>query len=254
MITGYGHFAQLADSLQWDETAIDLSADVEAWPKLEEEESDQILGLLAGFCVGETSVATHLKNFQGAASTDDAMAKVFEAQARDEARHARFFDRVASEVAGVPGANLTERLEVLRERVSPDLLELFEERLPATAERVAEDAENLTAAVGLYHMILEGVVLTAGQHALLDALERCSIGMPGTRKGMELVLRDERWHIGFGSRVIQSADIVDDEMEQLLTEGTKATTAWGDLIDARSVDKVEQLHRRRLKSVGIKFW
>lgn len=254
MITGYGHFAQLADSLQWDETTIDLSADVEAWPKLEAEESEQILGLLAGFCIGETSVATHLKNFQGAATTDDMMAKVFEAQARDEARHARFFDRIVSEVAGVEGANLTERLEVLRERVSPDLLELFEERLPAIAEGVAEDAEQLTAAVGLYHMILEGVVLTAGQHALLDTLERCSIGMPGTRKGMELVLRDERWHIGFGSRVIQSADIVDDEMEQLLTEGTKATTAWGDLIDARSVDKVEQLHRRRLKSVGIKFW
>jgi ribonucleoside-diphosphate reductase beta chain len=138
--------------------------------------------------------------------------------------------------------------------VSPDLLELFEERLPAIAERVAEDAENLTAGVGLYHMILEGVVLTAGQHALLDTLEQLSVSMPGTRKGMELVLRDERWHIGFGSRIIQSADIVDDEMEELLTQGTKACSAWGDLINAKAVDKVEQLHRRRLKSVGIKFW
>ncbi|NMO90898.1 ribonucleotide-diphosphate reductase subunit beta [Actinomycetospora sp. TBRC 11914] len=254
MITGYGHFAQLAESLQWDETAIDLSTDVEAWAKLEDEENEQILGLLAGFVVGETSVATHLKNFQTAASTDDAMAKVFEAQARDEARHARFFDRVVREVVEVPGENLTERMDALRDRVSPDLVELFEERLPAMAERVAQDAQNLTAAVGLYHMILEGVVLTAGQHALLETLEGCSINMPGMRKGMELVLRDERWHIGFGSRVIQSADVVDDEMEELLTQGTKAASAWGDLISAKSVDKVDQLHRRRLKSVGIKFW
>ncbi len=254
MITGYGHFAQLADSLQWDETAIDLTADAEAWSRIGDEEREQVLGLLAGFVVGETSVATHLTSFQAAASTDDAMRSVFVAQARDEARHARFFDRVVSEVAGVPGSNLDERLEHLRERVSPDLVDLFEERLPAIAQRVADDPEGLTAAVGLYHMILEGVVLTAGQHALLDTLEKLSVKLPGVHKGMELVLRDERWHIGFGSRVIQSADIVDDEMEELLKAGTKAASAWGDLISSADVDKVEHLHRRRLKSVGIKFW
>jgi len=254
MITGYGHFAQLADSLQWDETTIDLTADVQAWPKLEDDEHDQVLGLLAGFCVGETSVATHLTSFQGAATTDDKMAQVFAAQARDEARHARFFDRVVTEVIGVEGSNMTERIDNMRDRISPDLLELFEERLPRIAAGVAEDHQNLTSAVGLYHMILEGVVLTAGQHALLQAIERLSVGLPGVHKGMELVLRDERWHIGFGSRVIQSADVVDDEMEELLTQGVKAASAWGDLISADDIEKVEHLHRRRLKSVGIKFW
>jgi ribonucleoside-diphosphate reductase beta chain len=254
MITGYGHFVQLAESLQWDETTIDLSTDIESWTKLEDSEYDQILGLIAGFCIGETSVATHLTSFRGAASTDDMMAEVFAAQARDEARHARFFDRVVSEVVGVPGKNLNERLEVLRERVSPDLLELFEERLPAIARGLADSDEELTTAVGLYHMILEGVVLTAGQHALLDALEKLSVPMPGMRKGMELVLRDERWHIGFGSRVIQSADLVDNDLEKILNEGSKAAWAWGDLISSKDIEKVDQLHKRRLKSVGIKFW
>jgi ribonucleoside-diphosphate reductase beta chain len=254
MITGYGHFVQLAESLQWDETTIDLSADIEAWPKLEQEEFDQVLGLLAGFCVGETSVATHLTSFQGAASTDDRMVEVLQAQARDEARHARFFDRVVREVAGIPGDTMTDRIDALRDRISPELLELFEERLPAIAAEVAEDHEQLTAAVGLYHMILEGVVLTAGQHALLQALKGCSVKMPGVVKGMELVLRDERWHIGFGSRVIQSADVVDDQMEELLTQGMKAASAWGDLIAQDDIAHVEHLHQRRLKSVGIKFW
>ena len=78
MITGYGHFVQLAESLQWDETAIDLTADTEAWPKLEQEESDQVLGLLAGFCIGETSVATHLTSFHGAATTEDRMDQVLQ--------------------------------------------------------------------------------------------------------------------------------------------------------------------------------
>jgi len=254
MITGYGHFVQLAESLQWDETTIDLSTDIESWTKLEDSEYDQILGLLAGFCVGETSVALHLGSFRSKATVDDAMAGCFESQARDEARHARFFDRVVSEVVGIPGKNLNERLEVLRERVSPELLELFEERLPALARGLADSDEELTTAVGLYHMILEGVVLTAGQHALLDALEKLSVPMPGMRKGMELVLRDERWHIGFGSRVIQSADLVDNDLEKILNEGSKAAWAWGDLISSKDIEKVDQLHKRRLKSVGIKFW
>lgn len=254
MITGYGHFVQLAESLQWDETTIDLTQDVEAWQKLEQEEYDQILGLLAGFCIGETSVATHLTSFHAAATTDDRMDEVFQAQARDEARHARFFDRVVRDVAGVPGDTMVQRVDALRDRISPDLVELFEERLPAIARSVADDHEKLTAAVGLYHMILEGVVLTAGQHALLQTIERASVALPGLHKGMELVLRDERWHIGFGSRVIQSADVVGDEMEELLTQGTKAASAWGDLISHADIEKVEHLHRRRLNSVGIKFW
>jgi ribonucleoside-diphosphate reductase beta chain len=254
MITGYGHFVQLAESLQWDETTIDLTTDVESWTKLEDSEYDQILGLIAGFCVGETSVATHLTSFRGAASTDDMMAEVFAAQARDEARHARFFDRVVREVCGVPGENLTERVDALRDRISTELVELFEERLPAIARGLADSDEELTTAVGLYHMILEGVVLTAGQHALLDALEKLSVPMPGMRKGMELVLRDERWHIGFGSRVIQSADLVDNDLEKILNEGSKAAWAWGDLISSKDIEKVDQLHKRRLKSVGIKFW
>jgi ribonucleoside-diphosphate reductase beta chain len=254
MITGYGHFAQLAESLQWDETTIDLSTDIGSWSELEETEYDQILGLIAGFCIGETSVATHLTSFRGAASTDDMMAEVFAAQARDEARHARFFDRVVREVCGVPGENMTERVDALRDRISTELVELFEERLPAIARGLADSDEELTTAVGLYHMILEGVVLTAGQHALLDALEKLSVPMPGMRKGMELVLRDERWHIGFGSRVIQSADLVDNDLEKILNEGSKAAWAWGDLISSKDIEKVDQLHKRRLKSVGIKFW
>ena len=123
----------------------------------------------------------------------------------------------------------------MRDRISTDLVELFEERLPAIAEQVADDHENLTSAVGLYHMILEGVVLTAGQHALLDALEKLSVPMPGMRKGMELVLRDERWHIGFGSRIIQSADVVDDDIEKNCSRrARKRPAAWGDLIASRT--------------------
>lgn len=254
MITGYGHFVQLADSLQWDETTIDLSEDVQAWPTLTDGETEQLSGLIAGFCIAEMAVASHLVNFEAAATVDDAMAGCFKAQARDEARHARFFDRVAIEVVGVPGSNASERADALRDRVGPDIVALFEERLPATAEKLADDRASLTNAVGLYHMVLEGVVLLAGQQAMIDTLGSLSVPLPGVRKGMELVLRDERWHIGFGSRVIQSADLVDDDLEEILANGEAAAKAWGNLTTPEAIDKAAQLHRRRLRSVGIKFW
>jgi ribonucleoside-diphosphate reductase beta chain len=85
-------------------------------------------------------------------------------------------------------------------------------------------------------------------------LESLSVNMPGMRRGMELVLRDERWHIGFGSRVVQDAELVGDEVEEILNNGEAAAKAWGELTSSEAVDKAIQLHRRRLKTVGIKFW
>jgi ribonucleoside-diphosphate reductase beta chain len=171
MFTRYDTFVILAETLQWDEAAIDFVPDKEAWPALDDTENARLLGLIAGFCIAESAVSGHLGSFQAAAS-DDWVAACFRAQARDEHRHARFFDRVAAEVAAVPGADVAARLDVLRTLVSPELVALFEDRLPATALRLAEDREGLTAAVGLYHMVLEGVVLLAGQNALLDTRVR----------------------------------------------------------------------------------
>src|ERR1051326_5581299 len=212
MSARYDTFVILAESLQWDETAIDFTPDIQAWPVLGDGERAQGFGLAPGFCIAESAVSGHLDAFQAAAS-DDSVAACLRAQARDEHRHARFFDRVAAEVAAVPGAGLAARQDVLRTLVSPELAVLFEERLPATALRLAEDRAGLTAAVGLYHMVLEGVVLLAGQNAMLDALDRLSPGLPGVRRGVELVLRDERWHIGFGTRLVQGAGLGHDEGE-----------------------------------------
>lgn len=253
MITGYDHFVQLAESLQWDETALDYETDRTNWPRLTETENAKILGLIAGFVIAETSVAGQLVSYQDAAS-EESMEAAFRAQARDEARHARFFDLVAADVAGVPGADPGERQEALRDHVSDELVDLFHERLPAAAKQLAADHAGLTAAVGLYHMVIEGVVLLAGQHAMLDALEGLSVELPGLRKGMELVLRDERWHIGFGSRIVQSADIDAEQADDLLQQGETAAKVWGDLITAEAIETAVRQHRRRLKAAGIKFW
>jgi ribonucleoside-diphosphate reductase beta chain len=253
MFTRYDSFVILAESLQWDEATIDFALDKAAWPTLEDNENAQVLGLIAGFCIAESAVSGHIGSFQAAAS-DDLVAACFRAQARDEHRHARFFDRVAAEVAAVPGADIAARQDVLRTLVSPELVALFEERLPATALCLAEDREGLTAAVGLYHMVLEGVVLLAGQNAMLDTLDRLSVGLPGVRRGVELVLRDERWHIGFGTRLVQGAGLGRDEVEALLALGQAAAGAWGDLVSPGAAEKAARMHRTRLRTLDIKFF
>jgi ribonucleoside-diphosphate reductase beta chain len=256
MFNRYDSFVILAETLQWDEAAIDFAPDKEAWPALDDTENARVLGLIAGFCIAESAVSGHLGSFQAAAS-DDSVAACFRAQARDEHRHARFFDRVAAEVAAVPGADIAGRQDVLRTLVSPELVALFEERLPATAVRLAEDREGLTAAVGLYHMVLEGVVLLAGQNAMLDTLDtldRLSAGLPGVRLGVELVLRDERWHIGFGTRLVRGAGLGHDEVEALLTLGQAAATAWGGLVSPEAAERAVRIHRSRLRAVGMKFF
>jgi ribonucleoside-diphosphate reductase beta chain len=249
--TRYDSFVVLAETLQWDETTIDFAPDKDAWQALDDAENAKVLGLIAGFCIAESAVSGHLGSFQAAAS-DDWVAACFRAQARDEHRHARFFHRVAAEVAAVPGDGVAARLDVLRTLVSPELVALFEERLPATALRLAEDREGLTAAVGLYHMVLEGVVLLAGQNAMLDTLDRLSVKLPGVHRGVELVLRDERWHIGFGTRLVQGAGLDNDEMEALLALGQAAAGAWGDLVSPDAVEKAVRIHRGRLRRVDMK--
>jgi ribonucleoside-diphosphate reductase beta chain len=253
MFTRYDSFVVLAESLQWDEATIDFAPDRQAWPALDAAGNARVLGLIAGFCIAESAVSGHLGSFQDAVS-DDSVAAAFRAQARDEHRHARFFDRVAAEVVAVPGDDIAARQDVLRTLVSPDLVALFEERLPATARRLAEDHEGLTAAVGLYHMVLEGVVLLAGQNAMLDTLDRLPVGLPGVRRGVELVLRDERWHIGFGTRLVQGAGLGQDELEELLALGQAAAGAWGDLVSPGAAERAVRIHRNRLRGVGVKFF
>jgi ribonucleoside-diphosphate reductase beta chain len=234
VIAGYQHFLGLASRVQWDEATIDLSADAAAWPALPPEERARLQTLIAGFCVGEAGVAAHLAPFAAVAENPLAAA-CFRAQERDERRHEAFFARVAREVVGVAP-------ERLREHLPAAFLELFEVRLPALARDLAAGEGDLAGAVGLYHMVLEGVVFTAGQLALLAALDD---RLPGLRRGAELVLRDERWHVGFGTRCLQDARPDAGAEAAILAEGERAAALWA----PEHAEHVVSTLRRRLRTM-----
>ena len=174
-------FSRVVARLQWDANAIDLAPDARAWPGLADERRERLTALLAGFRVAEDAVAEHLAPF-GEAANNSLVAWVLYLQRRDEQRHAMIFDRVAAEVLELPGDTKDERRDAAREHAPAGVLELFEERLPAMAGELAAGRAGVDAGIGLYHMILEGVVLSAGQRALLTDLDDGAL--PGVREGV----------------------------------------------------------------------
>jgi ribonucleoside-diphosphate reductase beta chain len=71
---------------------------------------------------------------------------------------------------------------------------------------------------------------------------------------VELVLRDERWHMGFGTRLVQNAKLGHDEIKALLALGQEAAGAWGDLVSPGAVERAVRIHQRRLRAADMKFW
>ncbi|HET6870839.1 MAG TPA: hypothetical protein VFH80_33315 [Solirubrobacteraceae bacterium] len=243
-------YSQIVAKLQWEPSAIDLSHDAEAWPELPEERRRRLTTLLAGFRVAEDSVAEHLTPFADRAEhVDTMMMWIFFLQRRDEDRHALFFDRVAAEVLGLGGDTPAERLAAARQHVPAAFLELFEERLPATAAELAAGHTGILDGVRLYHMVLEGAVFTAGQRALLDDL--VDDVMPGVRKGVENVERDERWHVGFGVRCLTEAKDPEVLLDHVLATATEAAGAWGDAVPEATREYAVNLCRRRLSIAGL---
>ena len=250
-----GFFTRVAARKQWDAAAIDLAPDTEAWAQLPDERRDRLTTILAGFRVAEDAVAENLTPFVVAAnretlaSQESLMAWTFSLQRRDEARHARLFDRIAGEILGLPGETPDERRAAAREYAPPAILELFEEQLPAlTAELKAGEA-GLGEGVSLYHMLLEGVVFNAGTDALLADL--ADGAMPGVREGTERIERDERWHVGFGLRCLIETQPSQERIDDLVVRAEAAAAAWGDAVPAAIRERSARTCAHRLHVSGF---
>jgi ribonucleoside-diphosphate reductase beta chain len=248
-------FSKVVARSQWDPEAIDLTPDARTWQELPAERRRHLTTLLAGFRVGEDAVSEHIKPFADVAreatlaSQESLMAWVFFLQRRDEDRHARFFDRVVAEVLGLPGDTPAERLEAAKAHAPAGVVELFEEQLPETTAELEAGRIGLAEGVSLYHMLLEGVVFLAGQHALLEDL--ADGALPGVRYGLERVQLDERWHVGFGLRCLIECEPSRELLDELLARAEHATGAWGDVLPASTREFIADLSHHRLAAVGL---
>ena len=149
----------------------------------------------------------------------------------------------------LPGATPDERRAAARAHVPPAVLELFEVRLPALAAELAAGRAGLGEGVGLYHMVLEGIVFDAGQRALLDDL--ADGALPGVREGTRRIELDERWHIGFGLRCLIEAQPSPDLLDDLLARAEDAAAAWGDAVPPATRERVAHMCAHRLSAAGL---
>jgi ribonucleoside-diphosphate reductase beta chain len=240
-------FSRLVAKLQWDANTINLQPDAEAWAALPDERRVRLTTLLAAFRIADDAVSVNLEPF-GPAANDSLIAWVIYLQRRDEQRHATFFDRVAAEVLKLPGETKEERGAAARELAPPGIVELFEVELPAMAAEVAEGRAGLSDGMALYHMTLEGMVLSAGQRAILRELEDGVL--PGVRQGVYHVELDERWHIGFGLRCLIDARPSQELIDAILARAEECAAAWGDALPDEIRDMIVPMAHRRLAIVS----
>jgi Ribonucleotide reductase, small chain/SCP-2 sterol transfer family len=209
----------------WQATEIDFSEDAVHWQEFSDLEREAALWNYALFFWGEDAVADGLFPYIDAAPREEQ--KYFLAtQQVDEARHAVFFSRFMSEVAGVDGGSTGERLAAIEAHLTWGFRKVFG-RLETMCEdlRRKPTRSNLAAAITLYHIVIEAALAQPGQHFITGYLEQRQI-MPGFRLGMEKVAADEQRHIGFGVKLLADLCREDPDCRYAVAEMLREVIPW----------------------------
>lgn len=211
----------------WSATELDFSEDARQWrEELTEFERTAALWNYALFFWGEDAVADNLSPYIDAAPLEEQ--KYFLAtQQVDEARHAVFFKRFMHEVCGLGDGRAAAGLAAIEPQLTWGFRKIFG-RLDTIADELRRDRspERLSAAVTLYHMIVEATLAQPGQHVITDYLARRDI-LPAFREGMEQVARDEQRHIGFGVKLLSDVASARESCRAAVSELLREVTPWG---------------------------
>ena len=177
----------------WDPRDIDFSTDRAQWPALTDAERDVLLRLTALFQGGEESVTLDLLPLIGTVAAEGRLEEEMYLTSFlwEEAKHVEVFRRFLDEVAA-------ERSDLARFH-GPAYRAIFHAALPSALQALRTDASPRAQAVAAvtYNMIVEGVLAESGYHGYHAILERNDL-MPGMRRAVALLKRDESRHIAYG--------------------------------------------------------
>ena len=201
-VISYERLYRLWEQNNWSATAIDFSVDVQHWQERHtEKQREAALWNYAMFLVGEEAVARTLTPVLDAAPGFPE--SIFlTTQIVDEARHHVFFDRFMREVAGV-GSDTRSTLQAVEGQLTWGFKQVFDEldRVTDALRKKPKDRELLAQTVALYHLVVEGLLATAGQHFIQRYVDKLQI-LPGFREGINNVSRDESRHVAFGVKLL----------------------------------------------------
>jgi ribonucleoside-diphosphate reductase beta chain len=195
------------EAQQWAVSDIDFSLDRQDW--LESTETDRKATLWSHrlFFNGEERVTATLAPFVWAAPTPEV--EIFlSTQMVDEARHTVFFEKWWREVCGTDARDMTRLLAEIRPEANEGYNELFYDRLPATAQRLASNPRDFDAyveGVTLYHIVIEATIALTGQRFELEAMREQGLTDRGFYRGFTAVARDESRHVSFGIKLLRDA-------------------------------------------------
>ena len=213
----------------WNPSDIELDRDKSDWSKLNTDEKDLILRLLAMFVAGEEAVTLDLLPLIRVIAQEGRIEEemFLTSFLFEEAKHTDFFRRFLDEVVllSTPSADGLALRSNLTKYHTDNYRAIFYDALPAALSALEADSApsvQIRASV-TYNMIVEGVLAETGYHAFFTMLERNDL-MPGLRKGIALLKQDESRHIAYGvyllSRLIAENpadwDVLDSQMNFLL--------------------------------------
>jgi ribonucleoside-diphosphate reductase beta chain len=183
---------------QWSPYAVDLSADQEQWPTLENQQRDVIYYVLASLMVAEERITTKFTGLVAAGSSEEEVTFLATQQV-DEARHMQFYARYQDEVIDSP-AEIAAHVERARAQVSEAFRQLFDVALVEAHEQLVSAPEDLSAKVRfitLYHLVLEGTLGLTSFKFITDYLNHHQL-LAGFVEGYTKIHHDETRHIGYG--------------------------------------------------------
>jgi putative sterol carrier protein len=205
----------------WSASKLDFTQDKHDWNEVFTQlERDAAIWNYSLFHYGEDSVADNLSPYIDAAPHPEQQ-YFLTTQQVDEARHAVFFARFMSEVAG-RGTDVESSLAATEPILTWGFRKTFN-RLDQMAEELRRDRSRpqLAKAITLYHIVIEATLATPGQHFIEEYLAGRGI-LPGFYEGMRNVSKDEQRHIGFGVKCLHDLQQEDptckDAVAELLRE------------------------------------
>ena len=211
----------------WSATELDFSEDARQWrEELTDFERKAALWNYALFFWGEDAVADNLSPYIDAAPLEEQ--KYFlTTQQVDEARHAVFFKRFMHEVCGLGAGDAASGLSAIRPQLTWGFRKVFG-RLDTMADELRRDRSpaKLSAAVTLYHMVIEATLAQPGQHFITRYLEERDI-LPAFREGMQQIARDEQRHIAFGVKLLRDVAADDERCRRAVADLLRQVTLWG---------------------------
>jgi hypothetical protein len=210
----------------WRATEIDFTEDRRQWhEEMTEFERRAALWNYALFFWGEDAVTDGLSPYIAAAPTEEQ--KYFLAtQQVDEARHAVFFNRFMHEVCDLGDGTVGGGLEAIRPQLTWGFRQVFD-RLDRMADELRADPSlpRLSAAITLYHVVIEATLAQPGQHFITSYLHDRNL-LPGFREGMDRIAQDEQRHIAFGVKLLSDVAAGDPECRRAVADILREVLPW----------------------------